>query len=88
MVTILREADEKSVAEVAKKTGKVDNATIIKTLHSGNWPTVEGNLTWDQYGSPRGSTMLTEWIGGKLLPVWPQSVALHPPVISKPPWGG
>ena len=30
------------VAEVAKKTGKVDNATIIATLHSGTWPTRRG----------------------------------------------
>jgi len=76
------------VAEVAKKTGKVDNATIIKTLHSGTWPTVEGNLSWDKYGAPSGSTMLTEWIGGKLLPVDPPAQALHVPVIPKPPWGG
>jgi branched-chain amino acid transport system substrate-binding protein len=76
------------VAEVAKKTGKIDNATIISQLHSGTWPTVEGNLSWDQYGAPRGSTMLTEWINGKLLPVWPQSVALHAPTIPKPSWGG
>jgi len=76
------------VAEVAKKTGKVDNATIIKTLHSGTWPTVEGDLSWDKYGAPSGSTMLTEWIDGKLLPVDPPAQALHAPVIPKPPWGG
>jgi branched-chain amino acid transport system substrate-binding protein len=76
------------VSEVAKKTGKVDNATIIKELHSGTWPTVEGNLSWDKYGSPSGSAILTEWIGGKLLPVWPESDALASPVIPKPPWGG
>jgi branched-chain amino acid transport system substrate-binding protein len=76
------------VAEVAKKTGKVDNATIIQTLHSGSWPTVEGNLSWDKYGAPSGSTMLTEWIDGKLLPVAPPAQALHAPVIPKPPWGG
>ena len=28
------------VEEVAKQTGKIDNATIIKTLHCGTWPTV------------------------------------------------
>ena len=76
------------VAEVAKKTGKIDNATIIKTLHSGTWPTVEGNLSWNQYGSPSGSTMLIEWIHGQLLPVYPPDEALHAPVIPKPPWGG
>ena len=30
--------------QVAKKTGKIDNATIIKTLHSGTWPTLVGDL--------------------------------------------
>ncbi len=76
------------VAEVAKKTGKIDNATIIKSLHSGSWPTVEGNLSWDKYGAPSGSAILTEWIGGKLLPVYPPAQALAAPVIPKPPWGG
>ncbi len=76
------------VAEVAKKTGKVDNATIIKALHSGSWPTVEGNLSWDKYGAPSGSAILTEWIDGKLLPVYPPAQALAAPVIPKPPWGG
>jgi branched-chain amino acid transport system substrate-binding protein len=74
--------------EVAAKTGKIDNATIISTLHSGSWPTVEGNLSWDQYGAPQGSDMLVEWIDGKLLPVYPPEVALHAPIYPKPPWGG
>jgi len=29
---------------VAAKTGKVDNATIISTLHSGTWPTLLGTV--------------------------------------------
>ena len=72
--------------QVAQKTGSVDNQTIISTLHAGTWPTVEGNLSWDQYGSPKGSDMLVEWIGGKLLPVYPPAVALHAPVYPKPNW--
>jgi branched-chain amino acid transport system substrate-binding protein len=76
------------IQEVAKKTGKIDNATIIKTLHSGSWPTVEGNLSWNKYGAPSGSTMLTEWINGKLLPVYPPAEAVQAPVVPKPPWGG
>jgi branched-chain amino acid transport system substrate-binding protein len=74
--------------DVAKSTGKIDNATIISALHSGTWPTVEGNLSWDQYGSPLGSDMAVEWISGKLLPVYPPEVALASPVYPKPPWGG
>jgi branched-chain amino acid transport system substrate-binding protein len=73
---------------VANKTGKVDNATIISTLHSGTWPTIEGNLSWDQYGQPTGSELMTEWLSGKLVPVWPQSEALAAPVVPKPAWGG
>jgi branched-chain amino acid transport system substrate-binding protein len=76
------------VQAVAKKTGSIDNRTIIKTLHSGKWPTVEGYLSWDKYGSPQGSDILVEWIGGKLLPVYPHSVALHKPVVPKPNWKG
>ena len=76
------------ISEVAQKTGKIDNATIISQLHSGTWATIEGNLTWNQYGAPRGSDMLMEWQNGKLLPVWPKNVALASPTIPKPPWGG
>jgi branched-chain amino acid transport system substrate-binding protein len=75
------------IEAVVKKTHSIDNKTIIKTLHSGTWPTVEGHLSWDRYGSPKGSDLLVEWIGGKLLPVYPPSVALHKPVVPKPAWG-
>jgi branched-chain amino acid transport system substrate-binding protein len=76
------------IQAVATKTGSIDNKTIISTLHSGTWPTVEGNLSWDQYGAPQGSDMLVEWIDHKLLPVFPANVALHAPVYPKPNWGG
>ena len=74
--------------QAATKTGSIDNAAIIAALHSGTWPTVEGNLSWDQYGSPQGTDMLVEWIDQKLLPVYPPDVALHAPVTPKPNWGG
>ncbi len=74
--------------EVAKKTGKIDNATIIKTLHSGSWPTLVGNLSWDQYGAPKGSYLLIQWVGGKLTTVYPASSAQHSPVAPKPHWAG
>jgi branched-chain amino acid transport system substrate-binding protein len=72
---------------VVAKTGTIDNATIIKTLHAGTWPTIEGNLSWNAYGAPNGSDLLVEWINGKLLPVYPPSVALHKPTYPKPAWG-
>jgi branched-chain amino acid transport system substrate-binding protein len=76
------------IQQVASKTGSIDNQTIISTLHSGSWPTLEGSLSWDQYGSPQGSDMLVEWIDGKLLPVYPSGVALHAPAYPKPTWAG
>ncbi|MDX6301429.1 MAG: branched-chain amino acid transport system substrate-binding protein [Nocardioidaceae bacterium] len=76
------------IEAVAKKTGKIDNATIIKTLHSGSWPTVLGTLSWSANGSPTGSFNLVQWQGGKLLPIYPSSVAQAKPVFPKPNWGG
>jgi branched-chain amino acid transport system substrate-binding protein len=76
------------IQAVAAKTGSIDNQTIITSLHSGSWPTLEGNLSWDQYGAPQGSDMLVEWVDHKLLPVWPSDVALHAPVYPKPNWAG
>jgi branched-chain amino acid transport system substrate-binding protein len=76
------------IQAVAAKTHSVDNATIIKTLHHGVWPTIEGNLFWDANGAPKGTDSLVEWIGTKLLPVFPPKVARHPPVSPKPPWAG
>jgi branched-chain amino acid transport system substrate-binding protein len=75
------------IEAVANKTGSIDNQKIIDTLHSGSWPTLEGDLSWDQYGSPQ-EEMLVEWIDGKLLPVYPPDIALHDPVYPKPNWGG
>jgi branched-chain amino acid transport system substrate-binding protein len=72
---------------VAKKYGNVDNATIISALHHGSWPTVEGNLSWDKDGSPLGSDLVVQWVGGKLLPVYPSADALAKP-IAKPAWTG
>jgi branched-chain amino acid transport system substrate-binding protein len=73
---------------VAKKTGSIDNQKIITALHSGTWPTIEGNLSWNAYGEPSGQDLLVEWVNGKLLPVFPAKVALAKPFSPKPAWGG
>jgi branched-chain amino acid transport system substrate-binding protein len=73
---------------VAKQTGKIDNATIIATLHKGTWPTLLGDLSWDAFGAPDGSYHLIQWQGGKLVPVFPAGIAKATPVYPKPNWGG
>jgi branched-chain amino acid transport system substrate-binding protein len=76
------------VEAVAQKTGKIDNATIIKTLHSGSWPTLVGDLSWDKDGKPKGAYLLMQWVGGKLATVFPKESAQHAPVAPKPAWVG
>jgi branched-chain amino acid transport system substrate-binding protein len=73
---------------VAAKTGKIDNPTIIATLHQGSWPTLLGNLSWGPNGAPSGSFNLIQWQGGKLVPVYPAAVAQAKPIYPKPSWGG
>jgi branched-chain amino acid transport system substrate-binding protein len=76
------------VEAVAAKTGKVDNQTIISTLHSGSWTTILGNLAWNSDGAPIGNYILVQWQGGNMSPVYPASVAKAKPVAPKPAWGG
>jgi branched-chain amino acid transport system substrate-binding protein len=76
------------VEAVAKKTGKIDNATIIATLHKGTWPTLLGDLSWDATGAPNGTFHLVQWQGGKLVSVFPAAGAAASPVYPKPNWGG
>jgi len=75
------------VEAVAKQTGKIDNATIIATLHQGSWPTLLGDLSWDAYGAPSGSFHLIQWQGGKLVPIFPAAIAKSAPLYPKPSWG-
>ena len=53
----------------------------------GTWPTGEGTLHWNAVGEPQGNFLLVEWIGGKLYPVDPKSVAVKQPFYPKPGWG-
>ncbi|MDT4944571.1 MAG: branched-chain amino acid transport system substrate-binding protein [Pseudonocardiales bacterium] len=76
------------IEAVAAKTHKIDNATIISSLHSGSWPTLLGNLSWSADGAPSGEFNLVQWQQGKLVPVYPSSVAQASPVAPKPNWGG
>ena len=76
------------VSAVAAKTNKIDNKTIISSLHTGSWPTQLGNLSWSANGAPSGEFNLVQWQKGKLLPVFPKAVAQASPEAPKPNWGG
>jgi branched-chain amino acid transport system substrate-binding protein len=70
----------------ALKTGKLDNQTIIDTLHQGSWDTVVGTVSIDQNGAPKGTQFLEEWLNGKLTIVYPADIAATAPVVPKPAW--
>jgi branched-chain amino acid transport system substrate-binding protein len=72
---------------VAERQGKIDNESIITALHQGTWPTVVGDLSWDANGSPLGTNFLVQWIGDRLLPVYPPDKAAAGP-IAKSAWAG
>ncbi len=67
--------------DIARRTGKIDNATIVRSLHSGSRPTLVGKLSWNAIGEPQGSYTLVQWIDGQLIPVFPADRAQHPPII-------
>jgi branched-chain amino acid transport system substrate-binding protein len=73
---------------VAQKTGKIDNQTVIQTLHQGTYQTVVGQVNIDKCGAPTGAQFLEEWINGKLTIVYPPAIADHAPVVPKPAWPG
>ena len=75
------------VADIADKTNKIDNATIINTLHSGTWSTILGDLSWSDNGAPRGQFTLVQWQHGNLLPVFPLANSATRPEAPKPNWG-
>ena len=65
--------------DVAARTGELTNASIIKALHSGSWPTVIGDLHWNAFGEPQGSYTLVQWIHNQLTPVFPSARAQRAP---------
>lgn len=73
------------LTEAVQKTHSFSNTKIIAALHKGTWHGVNGNFHWSKYGSPNGNSILVQWVSGKLVPVFPASVAVHNP-IAKPKW--
>ena len=68
------------------RTHSFNNAKLIAALHQGTYTTLLGTIHINKCGAPSGSLFLEEWIGGKLLIVYPKSVAEHAPLIPKPNW--
>lgn len=69
------------------KAHSLTNQKLIKVLHDHSFTTVgAGTIHVNKCGEPHGNQDLAEWVSGKLLIVYPKSVAQHAPMIPKPAW--
>ena len=74
------------VQQAVAKTHSLSNATLIKTLHSGKFNTVQGPMRWNSIGEPQGQMFLVQWLHGKPLPVYPGKFAVARAEYPKPNW--
>jgi branched-chain amino acid transport system substrate-binding protein len=76
------------VEQAATKAGGIDNKTLINTLHSGTYNTIQGPMSFDATGKPQGGVgvYIEQWQGGNAMFVYPSSVAAAPPEYPKKNW--
>jgi ABC-type branched-subunit amino acid transport system substrate-binding protein len=63
------------VEQAANRINSIDNAKLIKALHSGTYQTIQGPMAFDKTGQPNGASFLVQWQNGQTVPVYPTSVA-------------
>lgn len=74
------------VYEAVQKTHSINNATLIKAMHSMQFNTVQGPMKFDNVGEPNGQIFLAQWQNGKAIPVYPSKFAVANPIYPKPNW--
>jgi len=74
--------------QAVDKIHSLDNAAIIKELHSGaTFDSVQGPVKFDDKGqNTTAQAYLFQWQQGSLLPVYPASSAKAAPLFPKPLW--
>ena len=76
------------VEQAATKAGSIDNKTLINTLHSGTYNTIQGPMSFDATGKPQGGVgvYIEQWQGGSAMFVFPSTIAAAPPEYPKKNW--
>ena len=64
----------------------IDNAALIEELHSGEYETIVGPLSFDEVGRPQGSFMILQWQGDTFAIVAPEERAQAEAIWPKPEW--
>lgn len=72
--------------QAAEAIQSIDNAALIEELHTGEYPTIVGPLSFDEVGAPQGSFMILQWRGDTFVIVGPPGREQADPVWPKPEW--
>ncbi len=74
--------------QAVNKTNTLDNAALIKELHSGDtFDSVQGPVKFDATGQNVAvQAYLFQWQNGSFLPVYPTAMAKASPEFPKPAW--
>jgi branched-chain amino acid transport system substrate-binding protein len=59
---------------------------LIEEMHKATFTTVVGPLSFDDVGRPKGSFMVLQWQGGKIVIVGPDFAKQADPIWPKPNW--
>jgi branched-chain amino acid transport system substrate-binding protein len=75
------------VEQAVERIHSIDNTKLIAALHAGTFTTVQGTVKFDSTGQNiAGEAYLFQWQQGRLVPVYPESVATASPLFPKPQW--
>lgn len=72
--------------QAAENIQSIDNTALIEELHSAEFDTVVGPLSFDEVGAPQGSFMLLQWQGDNFVIVGPEGRAQAEAIWPKPEW--
>jgi branched-chain amino acid transport system substrate-binding protein len=83
-------AEAYSVGQVVQQAvasiHSIDNAKLIAALHSMTFQTVQGPISFDSVGKPKGANFLVQWQNGQTVPVYPPDAAVATVEFPKPNW--
>lgn len=74
------------VQQAVQHNHSINNAKLIKALHSMQFNTVQGPMKFNKLGEPNGSIFLAQWQNGKAIPVYPAQFSVAKPIYPKPNW--
>ncbi|MCY0877519.1 MAG: amino acid ABC transporter substrate-binding protein [Firmicutes bacterium] len=72
--------------QAAEHVHSINNAKIIKALHTYTFNTVQGPMKFNAQGAANGEDFLMQWQHGKLEVVYPNSIKTAAPLFPKPNW--